>query len=338
MLLPPEAEERLSGVVEASMGVLAATFIGRDLRGRAPTTAAVNLNQFGERALLEKAFLTGKVAGEVGTDEVRNMSTARLDDFINEQLQIDQVDAAQVEQLKTDTQRWLEGRTDAWKQRNRELLAAADRNWNATLATTVFLTGGARQVARQSAIASLLGGLAESASKVNPDLERMIQTDMSQYFQQGQVTTMANEEIVFKIPRFSAEKQCMRLHVGFDGVPIRYRLRDVRGNSNIGRKPGSWQFTIGPVHPYCYCVLHREKQKPARASRRLRDARRAFEVPKGLPAGAVIELTKTADHSHEDEDKFPIHLQELFQEELQKSLGPLVGPKLFEQVLVVPPV
>jgi hypothetical protein len=41
------------------------------------------------------------------------------------------------------------------------------------------------------------------------------------------------------------------------GHPIQHRLRDVAGNSNIGRRAYDWQFTIGPVHPWCYCVLYR---------------------------------------------------------------------------------
>jgi len=341
VLLDEEAEERLDVTVEAAMAVMAATFIARALRGRVPPGAAVSLNQFGERSFLEKSFFAGKVAGELGPDALRNMSESDLDEFINN-LEVTPSDAVKIEQLKTDTQRWLQGRADAWKQRNRELVVVADRKWTGTLQAVPFQTSAARQVARASAIDGLVRGLAGAAESVNPDMERLFQTDINQYFQQGQAATMNIDEVVFKIPRLSAEKQCMRLHVGSDGTPIRYRLRDVQGNSNVGRKPNNWVFTIGPVHPHCFCILHRETQKKAGADKKRKEAR--AEAFKGFAPSSRKKatgqqrtqqkkqppLTKSLEHESCEDDEFPIHLKELFQDELQKSLRSIRNTKLFD--------
>jgi len=91
---------------------------------------------------------------------------------------------------------------------------------------------------------------------------------------------------VYKIPRATACQHCMRLHLNSDGSPRKYKLKDVAGNSNIGLPAFSWQFVIGPVHPYCYCLLYRELERAAPSkSKKLAQARRDI-------------LHKTADGVH----------------------------------------
>jgi len=81
---------------------------------------------------------------------------------------------------------------------------------------------------------------------------------MNNFFQEAQMADIDGEEIVYKQPRVSACPHCLRICVKPDGKMRRFKLKDVAGNSNVGRRAENWVFTIGPIHPYCYCVLYRE--------------------------------------------------------------------------------
>ena len=110
------------------------------------------------------------------------------------------------------------------------------------------------------------------------DIDRLVQSEMNNYFQQGQMAEVDGEEIVYKIPRVGACRHCLRIHLHPDGTPRKFKLKDVSGNSNYGLPAYAWQFSIGPLHPYCYCVLYREIDKPppkekSAAAKRLKLAR-----------------------------------------------------------------
>lgn len=114
-------------------------------------------------------------------------------------------------------------------------------------------------------VAKLKGELIKFASRdlgkmsVEADLKRLIQTASVSAFQAGQVAGRDPEEWVYKIPRPGACRHCIRLHLTDGGKPRKYKLKDVRGNSNRGQKAFAWKFTIGPVHPHCRCALRIEK-------------------------------------------------------------------------------
>jgi len=161
-----------------------------------------------------------------------------------------------------------------WQQRNRVQFERSTALWDAENARIPRHAGTQRRNTRGRTLRGLSSALAGQAIKLTAEMDRMLQTDHFQYFQQGQMAAVDQEELVYKIPRLTAEIQCMRLHIGRDGEPIKYVLREVQGNSNVGRAPDDWVFTIGPVHPNCYCVLQRELQKASPGPNdTLRDAR-----------------------------------------------------------------
>jgi len=264
-ILNEETEERVAGdVTEATMGVVAAMLIGKELkpetlmRGRlVPPRLARDLTP------LERSYLAGKVANVVGPAKVRKMTKATLDKWIATRLRLTEKDLAKLEALKGRTRRWLRGRTEDWQRRNRAAIERASTRFDADNAAI----GSGQEVRRVRERGRSLRGLTRSlqgeAVLLTGEMDRMIQTDAYQYFQSGQMSDVDGEELVYKIPRPSAEIQCMRLHISATGEPIKYTLAEVQGNSNIGAAPDDWVFTIGPVHPNCYCVLFREIQTPS---------------------------------------------------------------------------
>jgi hypothetical protein len=113
------------------------------------------------------------------------------------------------------------------------------------------------------------------------DTDRILQTSMSYFFQQGQTSEASDDAEVYKIPAPGACKHCLSLHLKPDGSPKLYKLADVRGESNIGVPQYAWSFTLGPVHPHCYCLLFfAEQDAPPKANKDLAAARADALQPK----------------------------------------------------------
>ena len=157
---------------------------------------------------------------------------------------------------------------------------------------------------------------------------------MNGYFQQGQMSGVDQEEFVYKVPRLMACEVCYRLHVLPNGDPVIYSLSEVAGNSNYGAPKWAWQFTIGPTHPYCYCILFRVTQKkPPKQSAKKRTRRRellkAIEDRVTLSNTCGIEddpnllfeeqLFKNVLHSHEPDPhliRMLIAIREIYGDDL----------------------
>jgi len=264
-ILNEETEERVAGdVTAATMGVIAAVLIGKELRPDAINRGRLFLPRLG-RALtpLERAYLAGKVANVVGPAKVRKMTAATLDKWIATRIKFDEQDLARLEGLKGRTRRWLRGRQEDWAKRSRVAVDRASTRHDADVAASRPGRETRRVKDREKNLRGLSRSLQGEAVILTREMDKMIQTDTYQYFQSGQMSNVNGEELVYKVPRPSAEIQCMRLHISATGEPIKYKLAEVQGNSNIGAAPDDWVFTIGPVHPNCYCVLFREIQTPS---------------------------------------------------------------------------
>jgi len=120
-ILNEETEERVAGdVTAATMGVIAAMLIGKELRPDAINRGRLFLPRLGRTLTpLERAYLAGKVANVVGPAKVRKMTAATLDKWIATRIKFDEQDLARLEGLKGRTRRWLRGRQEDWAKRNR---------------------------------------------------------------------------------------------------------------------------------------------------------------------------------------------------------------------------
>lgn len=109
-----------------------------------------------------------------------------------------------------------------------------------------------------SAINAVLGTLEGLAN-------RLVSTELWNYFQLGQTSALSYDDVVYKIPLLDACEHCFRLHLNADGTPKQYRLSEVRANSNVGKKAAEWQFVIGSTHPHCRCVMYAVADKQIEA-------------------------------------------------------------------------
>lgn len=124
------------------------------------------------------------------------------------------------------------------------------------------------------------------------NVDSMYQTKLMDFFQIGQISMWPGESLVYKVPsHVTACKQCLRIHLTSSGEFRLFMLQDIQGNSNVNERPTSWVFTVGPVHPYCYCVLHNAELDPPKFNEPLAKAR--IELGKGELKGRKDAVTKS---------------------------------------------
>jgi len=265
MLLDEESELRIAETVSAIASSYAIFALGKEL-GRTTTQQARAV--FGATStrltFLEQSYLAGKAASVVGTDALRNMSAERLQNWLQtNNINLTDVDQATLTGLKQETERWLQGRSETWQQKMRVQIGIQDREWRATLSGRTFRNAQSIAVARNAALNNLIDRLRDEGAGMQSDADRLIQSEMHNYFQKGQTADRPKDEIVYKVPRLSACRECLRICVNPDGSPKKFKLSDVEGLSNFGLPKFAWEFVIGPIHPYCYCILFRETDKKA---------------------------------------------------------------------------
>lgn len=273
MLISEETEQKIEAVIAALASSISVFMIGREL-GQTSAQALSSALTTRKLTFLEQSYLSGKIASRIGVENLRKMTESEIRDWIiNNNVTLSDLERADLEELRRNTRRWLDNRSSTWAQKAKIKIASADQQWRAAIASGNIKEASARSLARNTAFRELTASIRGEAETFKSDVDRLIQTEMHAYFQRGRVSEWSGEEIVYKIPRSTACRHCMRLHVESDGSPKKYLLSDVVGNSNWGLPAYSWQFTIGPVHPHCYCELYREVERKPRKSKRLAQAR-----------------------------------------------------------------
>lgn len=252
--------ESLVGVLASSMAILAT---GRELRGeRSTISSAVSVMAMGKLTALEQSYVAGKIASYVGVDVIRTMTEEALKDWIlANNFMLTPVDRANLEHLKESAESWIQGRGDAWKAKLRQVTSKANLAWKAAVETRNFTDNAQKAALRERALREYTDDLHEMMDAVDPEVDRLVQSEIVNFFQRGQVSGFISNELVYKVPRPTACKYCLELHLNADGSPKTYKLSEVLGSSNIGSAAYSWGFTIGPTHPHCYCVLYRTSER-----------------------------------------------------------------------------
>jgi len=261
-LLDRATESRIMQIVNAVVSSFTVFTIGRELGQTIPQAASASLGitTAGRLTFLESSYLAGKAATAIGTDRLRKMTETQLVAWIRDNnVSLTEADRVTINAMKDNTERWMQGRSSAWQAKMRAEIAVADQGWRAIIASTTFGDASALAAARNTALANLVNRIEDSSAEWQTDVDRLVQSEMNNYFQEAQMAGIDGEEIVYKQPRASACPHCLRICVQKDGKMRRFKLKDVAGNSNVGRKAANWVFTIGPIHPYCYCVLYRER-------------------------------------------------------------------------------
>lgn len=311
MLIDRETESRLERVIQGLVSSYSMYAIGRQLGQTIPEAVGTAVGtKRSPLTFLEVSYLAGKAARELGPNRLKRMSERQLIAYLRQSnVELSNADRVTLRQLKDSTERWLGNRTNAWSSKLKSSLDVANREWRAALAQTAFTDALAMSTARNAVLVALVSRLNDDAAGWDGDVDRVLQTEMNTYFQHGQVSGVDGDELVYKIPRATACRHCLRIHLNDDGSPRMYRLGDVLGNSNVGLPAPMWNFTIGPVHPHCYCILYYSSDTPPRRSPELQKSlRAALASPRTNTCGVADDATilfedqTPGDHEHGMQD------------------------------------
>lgn len=96
------------------------------------------------------------------------------------------------------------------------------------------------------------------------DFDRIVAYTSTLAFEEGKAAMILrnsgeDDPIVYKSVFAGACKHCIRLFLtaGIGSQPRLFKLSQLKANgTNIGRKQADWLPTLGPVHPYCRCILN----------------------------------------------------------------------------------
>lgn len=121
-----------------------------------------------------------------------------------------------------------------------------------------------RGIEERRSINQIVSDIQERTGDYSRDFDRIISYRSQDAFESGRSEGIKRnyaenvDPTVFKIPFNQACKHCIRvfLESGVGSKPIIFKLSELQANgTNIGRKANDYQATIGPIHPYCRCLL-----------------------------------------------------------------------------------
>lgn len=230
---------------------------------------------------LEQVYLAGKVASLLGPDKLKTMTPGEINAFLKKKgITKTAEDEARLTVLLSMSDMWIAGMQDEMLAKIRKIIVQSETSYLAEV-TDRQPNGSLRKSLwddlKKKFAAVLITDLAQILENFEGWVDRFLQTELAKFFQEGQTSTVGMDEEVYKIPRATACEHCLRLHIDSDGNPLVYPLRAVLGNSNIGQRAANWRFTIGPVHPHCYCILYRVSQDPPRPRPELAQARQEMQ-------------------------------------------------------------
>jgi len=208
---------------------------------------------------LEQSFIAGKVATRIGVRRMQRMSEGELIRWLENNTPFLSVrEIGVLDELRDRAESLWASSLDTWQQRVRNRLGINNQVWRRGLETGELTTFQARNVARSGALAELLADLRQEEGRFIRNIhDSTLQTQMVAFFQEGQVADVEDEELIWKQPQRGACGTCLEFYTNPDGSARIFKLSELRGQSNIGLPKAMWGPSIGPTHPWCYCVLHR---------------------------------------------------------------------------------
>lgn len=123
-----------------------------------------------------------------------------------------------------------------------------------------------RAILERDTVNSVVSEIGHKTGDWGRDLGRIAATEMQYVYEEGRAADIERSEgkegLVFKEVYPQACRFCIKFYTtgGIGTKPVVFKLSELRANgTNIGRKQKDWLPTLGPVHPYCRCMVHKIK-------------------------------------------------------------------------------
>ena len=208
------------------------------------------------RTPVQYLYQIGVLSAEVGTRRVKDASQVKIDEMLVE-LGIDNLTPAQKARVDILEETYMD-RLSKTTRLNLAVTEAIINSHNHEWSEEV-LSGEATVEEKREATVEAYGDIVSQQQKAHSEYKSAVRDITTLALMVAITGEMTSEEYMYKVPRsVGACPYCLRIYIGPDGKPVRVKVSQVSGASNIGRKPNQYQWTIGPLHPNCYCILYRE--------------------------------------------------------------------------------
>lgn len=116
----------------------------------------------------------------------------------------------------------------------------------------------------KATVTEIAHGIAEKTGDWSRDFERIVAYNSHLAFEEGKAAMIQRDAgdtdpLVYKTVFEGACEHCQNLYLtnGIGSQPKIFKLSELRANgTNIGRKVKDWKAVLGPVHPFCRCLLN----------------------------------------------------------------------------------
>lgn len=268
MLLDQGTIDKINLSIDGLMNSYAEFLVSRSLNTGVKrfVMEALQLSSLVDLSPMELAYVTGMLVREMGPDEVMLLSAKEIVSWVNNhEVYLNSLDRVTLDQMKNDTLTFMSGLGDSWKRKINAEVVVANQAWRGLMLRGKYADPEKRTKARKRELRLLVGGLRKVFEGFIYEIDRLVQTELSQYVQHASVAGLHAKTKIYKIPHEDACDRCRKLHLDHEGVPRIFFLEDVVGNSNINNPRYDWEVCVGPTHPFCSCILYREDQVPITA-------------------------------------------------------------------------
>lgn len=218
-------------------------------------------------SMLDCAFILGKLVQKVGINALKKMNLADIKKQVNK-VKLSVIEKNSLRYAKQKAGDYVTGLGN--KSDSKILQMLLKHNYHQSFAEAekeIVNQTVAHAIKNQYTKGQLKTELGHSVGEWKRDWQRVAHTELWNAKLNGECTTILQGEsiysntqkgdtIVSKRPAPDACKKCIELYIDkATGKPKKFKLSELMGKSNVGKKVGDWEATLECVHPNCACVL-----------------------------------------------------------------------------------
>ncbi len=227
------------------------------------------LEQLNERGMvdveietIEDAYLYGHALAAANNPTVANMSLNEFRQWVKRNpIPLTDQERRAIDFAKHQAAQYAVGLGNKIDTQTGQILIEADRQLEQQRRSEIQ-TATASAIAERKSVKELVSDLKWKTKDWARDWDRIAITEKHNAMQHGMadhyIKRYGDDVRVAKRPTPSACQHCKRLHLGPDGQPRIFKLRDLEQNgTNYGRKARDWLPVVGATHPNCMCQMVR---------------------------------------------------------------------------------
>lgn len=211
---------------------------------------------------IRDAYVFGQLAGMMESDEIARMTYREFQRYLKKNpVPLSSSDQHAIRIAQQSAGQYCRGLGNRVNSLTGDTLIEADARLRAET-EEIIQDATAYNRAKRETTRQLKSDLGWKTADWARDWQRIANTELQTSMQRGLANHYREEfggdVLVAKRPMPDACEHCQRVHLGPDGNPRVFRLRDLEANgTNVGRKARDWQAVVGTVHPNCQCQMIR---------------------------------------------------------------------------------